>query len=64
MQELSFSSVEMPAPVKKTKCPTHQTWYNTYGAYIVETTWNPETRSYDTKYHPYNRPDLSLMPNE
>lgn len=63
MQELSFSSVEMPAP-SKLKCNTPTTWYNTYGTYIIETTWNPKTFSYDTKYHTYNKPDLSLMPNE
>jgi len=39
-------------------------WYNRYGGFIIETKWNPEKRQYEAIYHPYDYPNISLMPNE
>ena len=55
--------LEEYAPVKLQN-QTPQRWFNTYGSYIIETVWNPRTMTYDSLYHNYNKPDLSLMPNE
>ena len=40
-----------------------QQWFNTYGGYIIETRWNPITKSYETVRHPYNLPNLKYMPD-
>lgn len=62
-QQLSFMELEEPAPAKL-NCQTPQRWFNTYGTNIIETVWNPQKKTYDSIYHTYNKPDLSLMPNE
>ena len=62
-QQLSFMDLEEPAPAKL-NCQTPQRWFNTYGTYIIETVWNPQKKAFDSIYHTYNKPDLSLMPNE
>jgi hypothetical protein len=62
MKQLSFESREDWGKVNQPGCPTH--WFNTYGGHIIETTWNPEMKAYQTVKHQFNYPDLSLMPNE
>ncbi len=51
------------APAKLETSKPHS-WFNTYGGYIIETRWNPVKKSYDEIYHPYNMPNLNLMPTE
>lgn len=63
MPQSYFKEFEDFAPAKL-DCQTPQRWFNTYGTYIIETVWNPQKRAYDSIYHKYNKPDLSLMPNE
>lgn len=62
-QQLNFASYEQPAPAN-IKHPTPDVWYNRYGGFIIETKWNPEKRQYEAIYHPYDYPNISLMPNE
>ncbi len=62
-QQLNFSDLEQPAPAKIKK-PSNESWFTTYGGYIIETKWNSSKRQYETIYHPYNYPNTSLMPNE
>jgi len=44
--------------------PNQHTWYNRYGGYIIETKWNPQTKSYEELFHKYDMPNLNLMPNQ
>lgn len=38
-----------------------QKWYNQYGGYIVETTWDPSTNNYNVKRFAFNEPPPSTM---
>lgn len=38
-----------------------QKWYNQYGGYIVETTWDPSTNNYNVKRFAFNDPPQSTM---
>ena len=60
---LYVSELEEPAPVKFSH-NSPQTWINRYGGFIVETKWNANKNKFDTLYHPYDYPNINLMPNE
>lgn len=62
MKHLSFESREEWAPVNLQG--SNKQWFNTYGGYIIETTWDPQLNAFQTTKHRYNYPDISLMPTE
>jgi hypothetical protein len=47
----------MPAPIqKRDEKQKIVKYYNTYGGYVIETTYNPNTNSYNTRRLPFNIP--------
>lgn len=47
----------MPAPIQETgEKQKILKYYNIYGGYVIETTYNPNTNTYKTRRLPFNVP--------
>ena len=42
----------------------NKSWFNQYGGYIIETTWDTEQKKYVVKKHIFNYPRLGMFENE
>jgi len=51
------------AKVNSTEKSCNNRWFNQYGAYIIETIWNNNTRRYEVIKHPFNMPSLGMFEN-